>query len=67
MSERDKVVLDKLKGYPIYQPGYELFLSLYTVLSTTGMTNSYKEYNSDCYSLYAELYLGKNVDRWIRR
>lgn len=67
MNDRDKIILDKVKEYPIYKAGYELFLSLYNVLMTTGMTENYKEYSSDGYSLYTELYLGKNVDKWIRR
>lgn len=67
MSERDKIVLDKLSGYDIYRPGYELFLSLYNLLSTTGMTNNYKEYVADGYALYVDLYLGKDVSKWIRR
>lgn len=67
MTERDEKVLQKLKDYPIYQPGYELFRSLYDLLSTTGMTNNYKEYVSDGYGLYVDLYLNKPVDKWIRR
>jgi len=66
-NSRDEEVYQKLKNFDIYKPGYELFLSLYNLLDMTGMTDNYKEYNSDGYSLYLDLYIGKDVSKYIRR